>query len=101
MENSSLLLSLTFNSKVRILSSWLQRQFFDLLDNGEARTGCQVVFEGFNVLSRTFYQGFYAAVVQVPDVANNLVAGGRALRKEPITNPLHFATDQKLSRDSS
>ena len=86
---------------MRILSGWLQKDLFDLLDNREARACCQIMFECFNAGRWTFNQGFNATVGHILYVANHLVASGRALGKESITHSLNFATYQKLSRDSS
>jgi hypothetical protein len=59
------------------------------------------MLEGFNTLRRTFNESFDAAVVKVPDITNNLVPSGRALRKKSVPNALHVTADQKLSRDFS
>ena len=78
---------------MRIMPRGLQKYLFDLLDNRKARTGGQVMLKGFNALSWTFHEGFDAAVVQVPDIANNLMAGGRTLSEESKPHSLHIASD--------
>jgi len=56
------------------------------------------VLELFNITWRTFSQSLDCAVRTVAHVTNNLMSRGCALRKETITHPLHFTSNQKLSR---
>jgi len=73
--------------------------FLNVFDRRESRTGGQVVLECFDTLHRAFGQCFHAAVVQILHVPNNLMARGRALRKESKPYALHVATDQKPACD--
>src|SRR5262249_45819592 len=88
-----------FDPEGRITSGRVDVDFFDLIDVAEARTSCELVFEGLDTLRRTFGQRLYATVVQVLYIANNLMPGRSALSKEPIAHALHVPADQKLPRD--
>jgi len=58
------------------------------------------MFESFDATLRSFGQRFNSSISTVPHVTDNLMTRRRALRKEPITDSLHFTADQKLSRYS-
>lgn len=55
------------------------------------------MFEGFDPRCRTLGQHFDATIVEVPHVTNDLMARRGALRKEPVPDSLHTATDEKLT----
>jgi hypothetical protein len=58
------------------------------------------MFESFNITRWSFGPRFNTSVRTVAHVPNNLMPRRCALRKETITDSLHFAFDQKLSRYS-
>ena len=62
------------------------------------RSRCEIVLERFNAVRRSFRKCLYAAVRTIAHVTDDLMSRRRALRKETITNSLHFASYQKLSR---
>jgi hypothetical protein len=65
----------------------------------EARTGSQFVFEGFHLMRRAFRQYLNPTISEVLYITDYLMPRGSALRKEPITHGLHFATDKKPTRN--
>ena len=65
----------------------------------EARTGGQFVFESFDLMRGTFRQYLNTTIIEVLYIADDLMPRGSALRKEPITHGLHFATDKKPTRN--
>jgi hypothetical protein len=77
----------------------LDVDLFDVLDCGEGRAGRQIVFEGFNAFERAFGQCFDSPVGEISHVAQNLMAGGSALREEAVADALHSSANQKFSRD--
>src|SRR5215218_7745669 len=91
---------LSFNSKRGITARRLQNYLFNLIDNGPLRSGGQVVFESFNAAGGSLGECFNGSVRTVAHVAYHLMSRGCALRKEPVPDPLDFATYQKLSRYS-
>jgi hypothetical protein len=89
---------LSLDSKCRICPCRLQVYLFDLIDYRPLWTRRQIVFERFDAISRSFRKRFDTSVRTVTHVTDDLMARGCALRKETVTNPLHVASDQKLSR---
>src|SRR5687768_9598942 len=89
--------SLSLNSKRGISSSWLKRNFFNLIDYSPLRPGRKIVFESFNAVRRTFNKCFYTSIRTVAHITHNLVSRCRTLRKETIPDALHFTAYQKLS----
>ncbi|HMJ24264.1 MAG TPA: hypothetical protein VK475_00465, partial [Pyrinomonadaceae bacterium] len=84
-----------FNSKRRVKTGRLEHKLFNILHGGEARAGGQFVSECFDELRRPFGQHLDTAVIQVFYVTDNLMARGRPLGKETITNALHLPDDKK------
>ena len=58
------------------------------------------MFESFNAARRPFHECFNRSIRTVADVTYHLMSRGCSLRKEPVPDPLDFATYQKLSRYS-
>jgi hypothetical protein len=82
------------------VSRGLDAEFFDLSDAGVLRAGGEVVFEAFDALGRALGVDFDAAVGQVADVADDLMARGDTLREEAETDPLNLPADEVVPRDS-
>ncbi len=68
-----------------------------MLNRREARPGRQIVLESFDAFGRTFRERLNPSVVEVLDIANDLMTGGGALRKKPKAYALHIAADKKLA----
>ena len=66
-----------------------------MLNETEAWPGGEVVLEQFDVLWGTLGKRLHAAVIEVLDIADALMARGRALRKEAIADALDVAADEK------
>jgi hypothetical protein len=58
------------------------------------------MLESFNAARRSFRKRFHSPVGTVAHITHNLMPRRRALRKEAISDSLHVAFDQKLSRYS-
>jgi len=71
-----------------------------MIDYGPLRPCRQIVFESLNITRRSFGPRFNTSIRTVAHVPNHLMPRRRALRKETITDSLHFTFDQKLSRYS-
>src|SRR6185369_1321856 len=80
---------LSFDSKCRIRPCRLQVNLLQLIHYRPLRPRRKIVFERLDASIRT-----------VAHVTDNLMTRRRALRKETITNSLHFTSNQKLSRYS-
>ena len=64
----------------------------------KARTRGQLMLECFHTLRRSLGKRFNAPVFQVPDEANNLMPGRRALRKETKPDTLHITANEEPAR---
>lgn len=71
-----------------------------MIDYGPLRPRRQILFESFNIVRRSFGPRFNRSVRTVAHVTDDLVPRRRTLCKETVTNSLHVAFDQKLSRYS-
>jgi hypothetical protein len=89
---------LSLDAKCRVSPCRLQVYLLNLIDCRPLRPRHQIVLEGFNAVGRPFSECFNRSIGTVAHVPNNLMSRGRALRKETITNSLHFTSYQKLSR---
>ena len=81
----------------RIPAARLQNGFFQMLDMRIARTGDEVVLEFFNGVGRPFGKGLDTAVVEISDVAADLMPRGRPLGKIAIADALYLAADDEPS----
>src|ERR1700754_4669081 len=91
---------LSLDSKCRVRPCRLQVYLFHVIDYRPLRPGRQVMFESLNTARRSFGPRFNTSIRTVAHVSNYLMSRRRALRKETITDALHFTFDQKLSRYS-
>src|SRR5215204_3342591 len=88
-----------FDPESRIAPGRLDGDLFDLFDAGVLGAGGEVVFEALDAVGRAFGEDFDAAVLQVADVADDLVARGDSLREEAEPHALHLAADEVVPRD--
>jgi hypothetical protein len=70
-----------------------------MLDARVAWARGQVVLKFLDRFQRPFYERFDPPVVQISYIAPYLVAGSRALGKEPKTHTLHFTAYQEFPCD--
>jgi hypothetical protein len=71
-----------------------------MIDYRPRRPRRQVMFESLNITRRSLGPRFNTSIRTVAHVPNYLMPRRRALRKETISDSLHFTLDQKLSRYS-
>src|SRR5438067_2955977 len=90
-----------FNPERRVSSRRIESDLLNMIDRREARPRCQIILESLHALGRTFCECFYSAVIEILDVAHDLVLGGSTLRKEAKTHALHVAADEELARNFS
>ena len=57
------------------------------------------MFEFFDLLRRTFDHYLDATVIEVLHITDDLMPRGGPLSEETITNALHLAADEKLTRN--
>src|SRR4051812_25581922 len=69
-----------------------------MIDCRVARPGHQLTLEGFDALRRTFSQSFDAAVIEIPDKSDHLMASRGSLGKETKPYTLHLAANEESSR---
>src|SRR5688572_3897958 len=91
---------LSLDSKCRVRSCRLQVYLFHLIDYGPLRARYEIVLERLHTVRWSFGKRLDRAIRTVPHVTNNLMPCRCALRKETITDSLHFTSNQKLSRYS-
>src|SRR5918992_782304 len=91
-------LPLPFDSESRIAPGRLDGDLFDLFDAGVSGAGGDVVFEAFDRFGRALGEDFDAAVREVGNVADAVVARGAARRKEANPPPLPLAADEVVPR---
>jgi hypothetical protein len=89
-----------FNPKRQITSRRIKIDFFNVIDRRIPGPRRQLVLERLDADGWTFNHDFNAAVVKILDEAHDLMPGRRALRKEPITDALNAAANEKSPRDS-
>ena len=77
-----------------------EAEFFDLSDVGVPGAGGEVVPEAFDAFGRALGDHFDAAVGEVADVADHLMARGDALREEAESHALNLTADLVTTRDS-
>ena len=70
-----------------------------MIHRREARAGGQFVLESFHLMRGAFRQYLNPTIIEVLYITDYLMPRGSALRKEPITHGLHFATDKKPTRN--
>src|SRR6185503_21297069 len=92
--------TLALNSECGIPTGRFEVDLFELIDDGPLRSGGEIVFECFDAVRRSFGQCFYRPVRTVAHITDDLMSRRSTLCKETITNALHFASYQKLSRNS-
>ena len=90
-----------FNAEGRIQAGRIEIELFHIIDPTEARPGCEIVFEGFDLRSRPFGNCFDATVRQVLHVPDDLVPRRRSLCEKAITNALNVAPDEEAASDLS
>src|SRR6188508_1583111 len=73
---------------------------FELVHDRPLRARGEIVFERFDTRVRSFGERFYRPIRTVANVTDNLMPRRSALREKTITHALHFASYQKLSRNS-
>ncbi len=71
-----------------------------MLDFWKLRSCRQIVFECFDLFFISFGQDFDPSVLQIADVAPNLMAGGGTLGEKPETDTLHESADNKFSSNN-
>src|SRR6185369_13173762 len=81
---------LSFDSKCRIRPCRLQVDLLQLIHYRPLRSRREIVFESFDTTRWSFSKRLDASIRTVAHVTDNLMARGRSLRKETITNSLHF-----------
>ena len=86
-------------SKPEISASRFDVYLFHVIDHSPLWTSRQIVLEGFDTFFRSFSKSFHGSVRAITNIANNLVFGRSSLRKESITNSLHFTFYQELTRN--
>jgi len=90
-----------FNAKRWKQARGIEIDFLDVINCREARAGSQLVLERFNILRRALGEGFHPPVIEVLNIADDLMSRRRTLGEESKPNPLHVAADKKSARYSS
>src|SRR6476619_8624689 len=86
------------NSETRIPSRRFKANLFDVFDARPLWPSHQIISKLVDVNSRSFGYCFNCAVRAISHITQNLMFGRGTLRKESEANPLHVASNHKLSR---
>src|SRR6476646_7638347 len=87
---------LSINSKCRVPAAGFQDDLFKMIDPGVIWPGCKIVLEFFYRLHRPFCHYLDAAVVEISDIASDLMTSCRTLGKIAKTDALNFPADHKF-----
>lgn len=91
---------LTFDPKRRVAAGRVEDSFFKMLDARITRAGNEVMLEFFYSFCWPLRKCLDATVLEISNVAMDLMPCGRALREKAKSDALNVTADDKFARNN-